>query len=202
MELGSKRGSEQEREEDPKRPRVDFSNFRLTVQPPLEHYQFPDAPLTGQWIVKLHGFGSIFDPPLNQIEMLNTQPHRNRDPDFIYFLAFEDLPPTLSLNREIFDTVKQVLNDQSEYRIRDDDPEWRTDREATIYNDDLELEISYSEEEGDIKDYIHMIILTLKNAGTATQPDLKALWHYTQPPRQGRTVNMAAVRRKDLLGLH
>ena len=70
----------------------------------------------------------------------------------------------------------------------------------------LRVAMKKSEDDDGLWDVHEMVFAVAKNfpnrEHNETLPDLKALWHYTQPPRQGRTVNMAAVRRKDLLGLH
>ena len=199
MELGTKRGPEQEREEDPKRPRVDFSNFRFTVQPPLEHYQFPDAPLMGQrWIVKLNGFGSIFEPPLSQIEgRFMYEPNVG---ELATFQA-QNLPPNLKLNPKNYDQVQQLLENKMGLNMTPLE-EFRNGHTFYIGS----LDYSKGDLEGVFIDLdqgydIEELLFNMIRGSIDTVPDLKALWHYTQPPRQGRTVNMAAVRRKDLLGL-
>lgn len=177
---------------------ADLSNFRLTVQAPLEYYHSPNAPFTGQWIVKLNGFGSIFDPPLSQIEVQWVQTFH----DEARFRA-QNLPPNLKMNQRNYDSVARLLQnnyisgpgyhlplygyDMPQFSIRN-------------FNDRRQgrLQVTFNRREDEI--YIDFIATATRRIDTV--PDLKALWHYTQPPRQGRTVNMAAVRRKDLLGLH
>ena len=178
---------------------ADLSNFRLTVQAPLEYYQSPNAPLTGQWIVKLNGFGSIFDPPLSQIEVQWVQTIH----DEARFRA-QNLPPNLKLNQKNYDSVARLLQDNylgipgRGYHL----PLYGYDMvQFNIQNFDDprqgRLQVTFNRREDEI--YIDFIATATRRIDTV--PDLKALWHYTQPPRQGRTVNMAAVRRKDLLGL-
>ena len=173
--------------------------FKFTVQPPLEYYQFPDAPLMGQrWIVKLNGFGSIFEPPLSQIEGRFLH-----EPNVDGAATFEaqNLPPNLKLNPKNYDQVQQLLENNMGLKMTPLE-EFRNGN--TFYIDNLD------DREGDLEGTfidldqgydIEYLLFHMIRGSVDTDPDLKALWHYTQPPRQGRTVNMAAVRRKDLLGL-
>ena len=174
---------------------ADLSNFRLTVQAPLEYYQSPNAPLTGQWIVKLNGFGSIFDPPLSQIEVQWVQTTHSK----IKFRA-QNLPPNLKMNLNNYDSIERTVRYNSNfghiYRMSTVDA-IKEHHMFIIHNDNEKVELN-----GSLVEFQWSIELSLPRVPDDIAPDLKALWHYTQPPRQGRTVNMAAVRRKDLLGLH
>lgn len=192
---------------------ADLSNFRFTVQPPLDFYQSADAdaPFTGQWIVKLNGFGSIFDPPLSQIEVRWLENDGSGTPLFVA----QNLPDNLMLNTKNYDSVNRLLKDnKGPYFSLTSWSDIRHFNEFNIpgYAGDLKgIVIDNDESDDESDDYkidnIQFKLYIRRTEGDPLYnringtPDLKALWHYTQPPRQGRTVNMAAVRRKDLLGL-